>query len=229
MFKLPIVLINLIFREYLDRRSIRACVLYVPTLSKYLRGPTKSYVNHVDVNIERIILFNDLAHVQWTYRHMIKEGDNCNLDHLFGLTCTRGQFEIARWIQKIQSGKFCYGLNDIFYKTCIAGHFEIAQWLIEVRGEDIQNIDYGFDGIFWLMCCRGKLLAAQWLHGRGIIDVHCRDDIMIRAAFLHGHFDIVRWLYEIGLSIHTISQDHIIHARNLGHNDLVDWVELIKK
>lgn len=149
----------------------------------------------------------------------------CSTDYLkkrsaFFNACISGHINVAKWLYAHDKDVKDVELRNTSFSTaCARGHLEVAQWLYELG-------DIGMYNDFTLrdVAKYRRLDVLKWLHSIGI-DIHSGHEVAFREACLHGHKDIIEYIYSIGeTDIHVYNDKAFVNACEGGHMTIAQWL-----
>lgn len=149
-----------------------------------------------------------------------------NPDILFKYSCKNGYAKFAKWVLDTFDNVDIHTDTEYpFFYSCVYGHLDIAKWIYELCDRKIlftENIKY----IFCRTCEAGYLHVAKWLYSTFDIDPGCLDNYSFRWSCNNGNFDVVYWLFNLGIVDKTFIEDNdcFKHACINGYTDIIEWL-----
>ena len=128
-----------------------------------------------------------------------------------------------------ESMKFVIYCNPLYinlYESINAGDLNKV---IQFHNENKELFIKQSDQIFKRSCYFGQKYIAEWVMNNKKVESHYEMTCAINQSCLYGHFEIVKWLYEL---THFASREMYFSFRNAcrgGHLNMAKWIYLVEE
>lgn len=143
-------------------------------------------------------------------KYLIDLGVNIhfNRDCAFRLLCENGYIEVAKWLYDLKNKSKNITTDFSTYKT------ESQRVINKIKTDNyecMEAINVFNESVFDT-------------DGNQVINISADYSYAFRFACLQGHFEMAKWLHQIGVNIHALEDLSFVYACESGNEELVDWL-----